>query len=112
MLRSENKKLDQNYENMKEEYRELRRQLEEAEKDVQRLLIKRESIQNIQRILIDLTKGPTTASQINSAIQEIKDILGNTQSRRPQPTGYQHSSTKQGTDVPLWYKKLVEKKKA
>lgn len=41
MLRNENKKLDQNYENIKEEYRELKRQLEEAEKDVQRLLIKR-----------------------------------------------------------------------
>ena len=28
MLRGENRKLDQNYENMKEEYRELKRQLE------------------------------------------------------------------------------------
>ena len=83
MLRNENKKLDQNYENIKEEYRELRRQLEQAEKDVQRLLIKRQSIQNIQRILIDLTKGPTTATQINGAIEEIKEILGNTQTRRP-----------------------------
>ena len=41
MLRGENRKLDQNYENMKEEYRELKRQLEEAEKDVERLLVKR-----------------------------------------------------------------------
>lgn len=48
------------------------RQLEEAEKDVQRLLLKRESIQNIQRILIDLTKGPTSSQQINSAIEEIR----------------------------------------
>ena len=45
------------------------RQLEEAEKDVQRLLLKRESIQNIQRILIDLTRGPTTSQQLNGAIE-------------------------------------------
>jgi hypothetical protein len=34
MLRAENKKLDQGYQDIKEEYRELKRQLEEAEKDV------------------------------------------------------------------------------
>lgn len=44
------------------------RQLEEAERDIQRLLIKRESIQNIQKILIDLTRGPTSSQQINNAI--------------------------------------------
>lgn len=109
MLRSENKKLDQNYENMKEEYRELRRQLEEAEKDVQRLLIKRESIQNIQRILVDLTRGPTTTQQINGAIEEIKEILGNTQSRKPQTQVYE--SEGRGNDAPQWYRKLVERKK-
>lgn len=54
---------------MREEYRELKRQLEEAEKDVQRLLVKRESIHNIQNILIDLTRGPTTATKINSAVE-------------------------------------------
>lgn len=69
MLRKENKKLDQDYQNMREEHRAMMRQLEEAEKDVQRLLLKRESIQNIQRILIDLTRGPTTSQQINGAIE-------------------------------------------
>lgn len=53
---------------MREEHRAMSRQLEEAEKDIQRLLIKRESIQNIQKILIDLTRGPTNSQQINSAI--------------------------------------------
>lgn len=47
-----------------------------------RLLIKRESIQNIQRILVDLTRGPTTAQQINGAIEEIREILGSTQTRK------------------------------
>ena len=82
MLRAQNKKLDQSYENIKEEYRELKRQLEQAEKDVERLLVKRQSIQNIQNILIDLSRGPTTATQINSAIEDIRDILGSTSMRR------------------------------
>jgi DNA repair exonuclease SbcCD ATPase subunit len=68
ILRSENKKIDQSYQNIREEYRELKRQLEEAERDVERLLVKRESIANIQNILVDLTRGPTSASQINNAI--------------------------------------------
>lgn len=41
MLRKENKKMDQDYQNMREEHRTMMRQLEEAEKDVQRLLLKR-----------------------------------------------------------------------
>lgn len=69
LLRAENKKADQAYQNLKEEYRELKRQLEEAEKDVERLLVKREHIQNIQNVLVELTRGPTSATQINSAIQ-------------------------------------------
>lgn len=53
-----------------------------AEKDVERLLVKRESIQNIQNILINLSRGPTSASQINSAIEDIRDILGSTSLKR------------------------------
>lgn len=110
MLRSENKKLDQGYQNIKEEYRELRRQLEEAEKDVERLLVKRESIQNIQNILIELTRGPTTATQINSAVQEIKDILGTTSFKKTGPLPPSNTD-KPTSEPPSWYKKLLDKKK-
>ena len=65
----------------------MKRQLEEAEKDIQRLLIKRESIQNIQSILVELSRGPTTATQINGAIDEIKDILGSTGMRQTRNLG-------------------------
>lgn len=112
-LRSENKKLDQSYHDVREEYRELKRQLEEAERDVERLLVKRESIANIQNILIDLTRGPTSATQINVAVEEIRDILGSTSMKR---TG-QLSMTGGGqqkipvNEPPSWYKKLVDRKK-
>lgn len=68
-LRKENKRMDEDYQNMREEYQMMSRQLQEAEKDVQRLLLKRESIQNIQRILVELTRGPTSTQQINGAIE-------------------------------------------
>ncbi len=119
MLRGENKKLDQNYQDIKEEYRELKRQLEEAEKDVERLLVKRESIQHIQAILVDLTRGPTSATQINSAVQEIRDILGTTSFKKTGPLGGNipsqggsgGASGVPSQDAPGWYKKLLEKKK-
>lgn len=41
MLRKENKKMEQDYNNIREEHRAMARQLEEAEKDIQRLLLKR-----------------------------------------------------------------------
>lgn len=41
MLRKENKKMEQDYNNIREEHRVMARQLEEAEKDIQRLLLKR-----------------------------------------------------------------------
>jgi flagellar biosynthesis component FlhA len=103
--------MEQDYQNIREEYNTMARQLEEAEKDVQRLLIKRESIQNIQKILIDLTRGPTSSQQINSAVDEIRDILGSTQSRpNPNPTKMGDKIPQQD-NVPLWYKKLTDKKK-
>ncbi len=52
---------------------------------MERLLVKRESIQHIQSILIDLTRGPTSASQVNSAVQEIRDILGSTSFKKTGP---------------------------
>jgi predicted nuclease with TOPRIM domain len=111
VLRSENKKIDQSYQNIREEYRELKRQLEEAERDVERLLVKRESIANIQNILVDLTRGPTSATQINAAIEDIRDILGSTSMKR---TGGIAGNTGQkipSNEPPSWYKKLVDKKK-
>jgi chromosome segregation ATPase len=119
MLRAENKKLDQSYQDIKEEYRELRRQLEEAEKDVERLLVKRESIQHIQSILVDLTRGPTSATQINSAVQEIRDILGTTSFKKTGPltnsvglaASGQLGADRPTSEPPSWYKKLVDKKK-
>lgn len=109
-LRSENKKLDEGYQNIKEDYRELKRQLEEAERDVERLLVKRESIQNIQNILVDLTRGPTSAAQVSAAIDDIRDILGSTSLKRTGslPVKEQGSGEVQ---PPSWYKKLVDKKK-
>ena len=110
-LRGENKKLDQNYHDMREEYRELKRQLEEAERDVERLLVKRESIANIQNILVDLTRGPTSATQINSAVEEIRDILGSTSMKR---TGQLSNTGQLGVskgEGPSWYKKLLDRKR-
>ena len=96
----------------------MRRQLEEAERDVERLLVKRESISNIQHILVDLTRGPTSATQINSAIEEIRDILGSTSMKRtgqlPNNPGYGSGESYQKgptNDPPSWYKKLVDRKK-
>ena len=114
-LRAENRKLDQNYENIKEEYRELRRQLEEAERDVERLLVKRESIQHIQSILVELTRGPTTATQINQAVDEIRDILGSTSLKKTGPlmgTGsLPENQNKPTNEPPSWYKKLLDRRK-
>jgi hypothetical protein len=66
-------------------------------------------------VLIELTRGPTTASQINGAIQEIKDILGTTGMQKTGPLHYQPTNdnkpSKPNTEVPAWYKKLTEKKK-
>jgi chromosome segregation ATPase len=114
MLRAENKKLDQSYQDIKEEYRELRRQLEEAEKDVERLLVKRESIQHIQSILVDLTRGPPSAT-----VQEIRDILGTTSFKKTGPltnsvglaASGQSGADRPTSEPPSWYKKLVDKKK-
>jgi len=52
-------------------------------------LVKRESIQNIQNILVELTRGPTTVTQINSAIEDIRDILGSTSMKKTGPLNYQ-----------------------
>lgn len=70
-------------------------------------------------MLIELTRGPTTASQINGAIQEIKDILGTTAMQKTGPLHYQPTNdnkpnpnaNKPNTDVPAWYRKLTDKKK-
>lgn len=51
------------------------------------MLVKRESIQHIQTILVELTRGPTSAAQVNSAVQEIRDILGSTSFKRTGPLG-------------------------
>ena len=99
--------MDQSYQNIKEEYRELKRQLEEAERDVQRLLVKRESIQNIQNILIDLTRGPTTATQINGAIEQIRDILGSTSMKKTGPLPANTGQLNPTNEPPSWYKKLM-----
>ena len=113
-MRRENKKREQNYHDIREEYRELKRQLEEAERDVERLLIKRESIANIQNILVDLTRGPTSATQINAAVEDIRDILGSTSMKR---TGQLSMSGGGGqlkapvNEAPSWYKKLLDRKK-
>lgn len=74
-------------------------------------MIKRESIQNIQNILIELSRGPTTASQLNGAIDEIRDILGATGMRHTQKLS-QTGEMKGGpsNDVPNWFKKLQENK--
>lgn len=73
--------------------------------------MKRESIQNIQNILIELTRGPTTVTQINSAVQEIKDILGSTSFRKTGPLNPPHLESKPTSEPPSWYKKLLDKKK-
>jgi len=71
-------------------------------------------------VLIELTRGPTTASQINGAIQEIKDILGTSSMQKTGPLQYQptndnrpnmNAGNKPNTEPPAWYKKLTDKKK-
>lgn len=54
-----------------------------------------------------MTRGPTTSQQINSAIDEIRDILGSTQ---PKPNVHR-SGIEKGGDTPAWYQRLVDKKK-
>jgi len=63
--------------------------------------------------LVDLTRGPTSATQINAAIEDIRDILGSTSMRK---TGQLSMSGGGGQKVPVneppsWYKKLVDRKK-
>lgn len=80
---------------------------------MERLLVKRESIQHIQAILVDLTRGPTSATQINSAVQEIRDILGSTSFKKTGPLGgtgslpIPSSQAPPTQEAPGWYKKLL-----
>jgi len=59
-----------------------------------------------------LTRGPTTATQINGAIDEIRDILGSTGMRYTQKLGNTGEIKQRNptNDVPSWFKKLQENK--
>lgn len=114
MLRNANRKKEQDYDNMREEYNHMKGQLEQAESDIKRLLIKRENIHNIQELLVGLAAGTSNKADIAGVVEEIQDILGGTRQhfhqRREVESGPKHLDDGR-SNLPLWYQKLAEKRK-
>ena len=108
MLRNTARKREQDGDNIREEYNHLKGQLEQAEADVKRLLVKRESIQNIQGLLVGLAAGTGSKAEIAGVVEEIQEMLGGRKG------GYERAEVERGTNnsgLPLWYQKLSEKRK-
>ena len=111
-LRNSSRKRDQDSDNLKAELNQATRQLQEAENDIKRLLMKRESIQNIQSLLINLASGTTSKSDIASVVEEIQEILGGGQNSTTKTYGADSSTRAKSREqqLPAWYQKLSEKK--
>lgn len=106
LLRNASRKKEQDFDNIREEYNHLKGQLDQAESDIKRLLIKREAIQNIQTLLLNLAAGTSSKAEIAGVVEEIQDMLGASRVRAPVT---READSKEG--LPLWYQKLAEKRK-
>lgn len=78
------KKNDQDYQYLKQEHNDLKEMYEKAERDINKLLVKRENIANIQSLLLKLSNKDYEGFKENAsrALEDVKDLLN----RNPQPT--------------------------
>ena len=77
------KKNDQDYQYLKQEHNDLKEMYEKAERDVNKLLVKRENISNIQSLLLKLSNRDYDGFKENATrvLEDVKDLLN----RNPQP---------------------------
>lgn len=81
------KKTDQDYQYLKQEHLDLKEMYEKAERDINKLLVKRENIANIQNLLLKLSNRDYDGfkENANRVLEDVKDLLNhnNTQSFEP-----------------------------
>ena len=80
------KKTDQDYQYLKQEHKDLKEMQEKADRDINKLLVKRENIANIQNLLIKLSNRDYDGFKENAArvLEDVKDLLNrNTQNLEP-----------------------------
>jgi len=80
------KKTDQDYQYLKQEHKDLREMHEKAERDINKLLVKRENISNIQSLLLKLSNRDYEGfkENANRVLEDVKDLLNrNTQGFEP-----------------------------
>eukprot|EP01017_Pseudomicrothorax_dubius_P034085 TRINITY_DN4630_c0_g1_i1.p1 TRINITY_DN4630_c0_g1~~TRINITY_DN4630_c0_g1_i1.p1 ORF type:complete len:634 (+),score=208.33 TRINITY_DN4630_c0_g1_i1:584-2485(+) len=119
-LRGKLKNLDQDYQNNKAELQRLKLQLEERDYEIKRLMIKRENIQNIQRILANLVNNERhnmRNTDVNQLMNDIQNILN----KKDDPfSDDKYATVRQGNpgiggsdtqrrEPPQWYSKLRNK---
>lgn len=78
------KKNDQDYQYLKQEHRDLKEMYEKAERDINKLLVKRENITNIQNLLLKLGNNDYEGFKENSGkvLEDVEDILNKNINKR------------------------------
>lgn len=81
------RKNDQDYQYLKQENQDLREMYEKAEKDINKLLVKRENIANIQNLLLKLGNNDYEGFKENAGkvLEDVQDLINKNINNREIP---------------------------